>query len=113
MTKNMKSTAPVEVRQVHARAEHPPPRIARVRDDRAADHAEVHLGVEQRQVDRDLGRRQRQRILRVQVLVVPDLDVPDLLAPLQVRAAEIGDPVARKSSSRSSASAVGRSIDQH
>ena len=60
-------------------------------DDGAADHAHLHLGVEQRQVDRDLGGRKRVAVLGVQVAVVPDLEIRRPPAALEVRPAEVGD----------------------
>ena len=84
-------TTVVEVREVEPGAEYALARVARVGDDGAADDADLDLGVEQREVDRDLGGRERLAVLGVQVAVVPDLDVRDRAAPLEVRAAEIGD----------------------
>ena len=81
----------VEVREVEARAEDAPAGVARVGDDRAADHAHLDLRVEQREVDGDLGRRQRVAVLRVQVPVVPDLEIRSTAAALEIGAAEIGD----------------------
>ncbi len=60
-------------------------------DDRAADDADLDLGVEQRQVDRCLRGRERVAVLRVQVAVVPDLEVRRSPAALEVRPAEVGD----------------------
>ena len=81
----------VEVREVEARAEDAPAGVARVADDRTADHADLDLGVEQREIDRDLRRGQRLAVLGVQVPVVADLEVRRLPAALEVRPAEIGD----------------------
>ena len=83
--------AVVQVREVEACAEDPPAGVARVADDRAADDADLHLGVEQRQVDGDLGGRERVAVLRVQVAVVADLEIRRLSAALEIRPAEIGD----------------------
>ena len=81
----------VQVREVETRTEDAPAGVARMADDGAADHAHLHLGVEQGQVDRDLGGRKRVAVLGVQVAVVPDLEVRRAPAALEVRPAEIGD----------------------
>ena len=83
--------AVVEVREVEAGAEDPLARVARVADDGAAYDTDLHVGVEQREVDRRLGRRQGVAVLGVEMAVVPDLDVGDPPASLEIRAAEIGD----------------------
>ncbi len=81
----------VEVRQVQTRAEHALARVARMADDRAADDADLDAGIEEREVDRRLGRRQRDAVLGIEVPVVPDLEVRDVPPPLEIRAAQVGD----------------------
>src|SRR2546430_13480895 len=59
--------AVVEVREVDAAAEHTASPVLSALHDIAAQHAELGEGIEDRQVDRDLGRIEGARILGVQV----------------------------------------------
>src|SRR5262249_55823095 len=57
----------VEVREVDAGAEEMPPGVLRVRDDTAAQDADLGLGVEQGEIDRDLHPLDRRFVLGVEV----------------------------------------------
>ena len=64
----------IQVGQVDARSEHPPPFVAALVHDAAADHADLDVGIEQDQVDADLGRPERRPVLGVQVPRVLQLE---------------------------------------
>ena len=83
--------AAVEVGEVDARAEDPPPRVARVLDDAAAEDADLDLRVEQREVDRDLGRAERRVVLGVEVARVAQLEHPRPPLAAQRSGPEVGD----------------------
>ena len=81
--------AAVEVREVQPGAEDPPAGVARVLDDAAAQHRDLDLLVEQREVDRGLQRAGRGVVLGVEVARVAQLDRADLAVADDRRGAEI------------------------
>ena len=60
-------------------------------DDAAAEDADLDLGVEEREVDGDLGRRERRLVLGVEVARVAQLEQARAALAAQVRRAEVGN----------------------
>jgi hypothetical protein len=71
------------VRQVDAGAEHAMARVLGVRDDVAAQHANLGLAVEQRHVHRGLEARDRRLVLGIEVARVAHRDHGGLALPVQ------------------------------
>ena len=70
--------AAVEVGEVQARAEDPPAGVARMLDDAAAQHRDLHLRVADQQVDAGLQRPGGRVVLGVEVARVAQLDGADV-----------------------------------
>ena len=87
--------AVVEARQVEPGPEDPPPRVPRVVELPAAQHADLDLGVEQHEVDGGLERRERGVVLGVEMARVAQLDEAGAPAALDRGAAEV-DPAGRR-----------------
>ena len=82
----------VEVGQVQARAEDPPPGVLGMDRDSAAQHGDPDRVVEEHEVDRRLERRDRRVVLGVQERVVLGRDDPDLALAVDADDAEVRGP---------------------
>ena len=80
------------MREVDPGAEDALAGVARVIDDRAAQHADLGLGIEQDQVDGRLGRAERGAVLGVEVALVAELEHGRTPLPRDARGAEVGEP---------------------